>query len=235
VYNGEEIEGYCGLCNRSTQVALRQWFACPICWNVVVAYQKGIVAAEAVHTFWRESVTPVVPDLSLGETDQIRLAPFQPGRRSKRQLAEELESSDFVVTEQADSCELRPVFHIELKSGPGAPTIMQKFQLDVNDYNDIVGPVLRTQLPAYIFHVQVEIEYRPPTRRAVARGLWWTDVFSLTDGFINRAQRRDEAKQAMYFDPTVFRPASEFAEQLRRRDYKRLQSRLARGELKLID
>ena len=56
IYHGETRRGYCGLCNELKTVTFRQWFACAICWNVVVAYQKGIVASEAVHRFWAERI-----------------------------------------------------------------------------------------------------------------------------------------------------------------------------------
>src|SRR5678816_1691252 len=52
LYHGETIAGFCGLCNARTEVTLRQWFVCPICWNVVVAYQKSFVADESVPRFW---------------------------------------------------------------------------------------------------------------------------------------------------------------------------------------
>src|SRR5215469_1582644 len=44
IYHGETVEGYCGLCNKLLPVTMRQYFVCPFCWNVLVAYQKSFVA-----------------------------------------------------------------------------------------------------------------------------------------------------------------------------------------------
>src|ERR1700728_817372 len=58
VYHGAGITGYCGLCNKRKKVFLRQWFACGVCWNVIVAYQKSIVAGLTVEKYWRKAIVP---------------------------------------------------------------------------------------------------------------------------------------------------------------------------------
>ena len=145
------MEGNCGLCNALQGVTLRLWFACPICWNVVVAYQKGFAASEAVHAYWRSMIAPSSPDLHLVERDEIRLLPYARGSQTKKAAAALLTALDFAVLEK----DRGPLFHIELKTGPGGMAEMREFQLDVNDSNDIMGAVNNTQLPAYIFHIQV--------------------------------------------------------------------------------
>ena len=51
------------------------------------------------------------------------------------------------MSEVRDGLEV-PIFHVELKTGPGAIDTMKEFQLDVNDSNDIAGAVNHTRLPA---------------------------------------------------------------------------------------
>lgn len=157
--------------------------------------------------------------------DIVRLTPFAKASRTKRQDAEKLTNADFLVSE-ASCGQAVPRFHIELKAGPGAIDEMSEFQLDVNDYNDIVGPVRNTGLPAYVFHVQLGTEYLPPTRRSVARRIWWTDLATLMRHFNRRAQRRDESKAAFYFDPKAFRPAEEFGAHLKRRGFEEVRNAL---------
>lgn len=230
LYHGDRMQGFCGLCNELTDVALRQWFMCLPCYNVVAAYQKGFTSAKAVHAFWRSSIAPLAPSLSLAETDVVTLSPYVRGGKTKRQAAELLDTADFLVSEKVDG-NVAPKFHIELKAGPGAVDDMSAFQLDVNDYNDIVGPVLLTGLPAYVFHVQIGMEYFPPTRRAVARNMWWTDMISLRSSLTKRAQRRDEVKAALYFDPKCFRPISDFPNQVTTRAYEQMAEELRRVPL----
>lgn len=225
LYHGESMQGFCGLCNELTDVRFRQWFLCPVCNNVTSSYQKSLVSSAAIHRFWRRHVQPVMPQFVLRETDVVRLTPFARAGRTKRQGAEDLTDADFLVSEASRGQEI-PRFHIELKTGPGAIDEMTEFQLDVNDYNDVVGPVRNTGLPAYVFHVQLGMEYLPPTRRSVARRIWWTDVATLTRHLKRRAQRRDESKAAFYFDPKAFRPAEEFGAHLERRGFEEVRNAL---------
>jgi hypothetical protein len=221
IYHGETIEGYCGLCNEPLRVTLRQWFVCPVCWNVVVAYQKAFVASKWVHARWAADIQAAGFPFSLRETEEVRLSPFARAAKTKKVAATALSDLDFVVAEGTGS-ECRPLFHIELKSGPGAVDTMREFQLDVNDFNDVVGAVNNTGLPAYIFHVQLGHEYRPPTRRTVAAGMWWTDPVRLRQHLKRVSGRRGEDKQAAYFTPAAFHPWSEFPKELESRNFEKL-------------
>lgn len=215
LYHGETVEGYCGLCNERKQVTLRQWFVCPICWNVVVAYQKSFVASQAVHDYWNAAGLPKA--FILRETEEVYLSPFFRGAKTKKQAAESLEHLDFLVLEDDE-----PVFHIELKSGPTAAHDMREFQLDVNDFNDIVGAVRHTGLPAYVFHVQLDQKYEPPTRYTVAVGMWWTDPRTLRTHLNSVKARRGEDKRAAYFNPAAFRPWGDFPGELASRRFEEL-------------
>src|SRR5215468_4445884 len=65
IYHGETVNGFCGLCNRKLDVTLRAWFACPMCWNVILAYQKGLAASEGVRQYWENSIINRYPDFEL--------------------------------------------------------------------------------------------------------------------------------------------------------------------------
>jgi hypothetical protein len=214
MYHGETVLGTCGLCNTRGAVTLRSWFVCGICWNVVVAYQKSLVASATIHEHWRQTITPHLPQLELFETEEIRVEPFKRKAKTKQQSAKSLTVLDFIVASVAPSDPPIPLFHIEQKTGPGSIDQMKEFQLDVNDYEDILGASTNTGLPAYIFHVQVGQEYENGTRRVVPRGLWWTDLVSLRKALIRVAGRRMEDKNAAYFSPTAFRAIDDFLPEL---------------------
>lgn len=222
VYCDTHMQGFCGLCNELLEVRFCQWFLCPICANVLSAYQKALVSAQAVLRFWAASVQPHAPAWQIEETDPVYLSPFARKARTKRQESAVITKADFLASERVDGVRV-PRFHIELKAGPGAIGDMSEFQLDVNDFNDIVGPALNTGLPIYVFHVQLALEYLLPTRRAAAVGLWWTDLRALSQRLKRRATRRDEAKAAVYFEPDAFRPKDEFLAQVLERRYEDLQ------------
>jgi hypothetical protein len=233
VYHGETVRGFCGLCNAAKEVTLRQHFACVQCCSVVLSYQMGIVAARAVHQAWADQVQAEFPSLRLEETEAVRIEPYARKSKTKKQAAESLEVLDFHVFETSEQSNKSPLFHIELKSGPGSIDEMTEFQLDVNDYDDIVGASCQTGVPAYVFHVQVGSEYHPPTRRVVARGAWWTDVCQLRDQNRRVAARRDGEKNAEYFNRTAFAPIDTFVDELRARGFDRLRERLDRTKLAL--
>ncbi len=232
IYHGETIEGYCSLCNDLKPVTCRFWFVCPICWNVVVAYQKGFVAAKSVHAYWESRIRPQFPNLTLLEKEEIYLAAFSRAARTKKQSAAALEILDFLVSEN-QPLEPTPLFHIELKSGPGAIGEMREFQLDINDSNDIIGTVNNTKLPAYIFHVKLDHKYMPPTRATEATGMWYTDIFTLLEHKLAQRARRGEDKDAGYYAPTAFKPIDDFIEEIRSKRYQRLARRVLDEPLKL--
>ena len=230
VYHGARVKGFCGLCNRRKYVFLRQWFACTVCWNVIVAYQKSIVASQAVKDYWRKEVVPKFSGLCLIEKEAVSLSPYARKAKSKRQAATTLTTLDFVVKNRRLKRK-KLLFHIELKSGPGSIEEMHEFQLDINDSNDIIGAANNTCLPVYIFHVQTEFKYKPPTRASVARRIWWTDIFKLLNKRLAVRARRGEDKRAGYYSPSAFQTMDTFPEELRTKRYRKLQRRLGRRRL----
>ena len=224
IYHGETVTGYCGLCNQHTQVTLRLWFVCGICWNVVIAYQKAFVASSTVLEFWRQTILPQFPNIQCAEREVVQLTAFARRAKTKRQLAEVLDLLDFVVFEAGPPP--RNLFHIELKTGPGTIEEMTEFQLDINDSNDIIGAVRNTQLPAYIFHAQVIYDYDPPTKYSVAKGMWYTDIWTLRAHRKAIRQRQGENKQAGYYDTSAFKPIDHFPDELVARRYEQLAARI---------
>ena len=233
IYHGETVDGFCGLCNARTSVTLRQWFVCSFCWNVVVSYQKAFVASQAVLAFWARDILPRFPNFSIQETECVYCGPYQRGKSTKKQAAATLKILDFLVSEARDGKE-SPVFHIELKAGPGSIDTMSEFQLDVNDSNDIAGAVAYTGLPAYIFHVQLDYEYSPPTRRAVAKGMWWTDVLKLEANRTAVRLRRGDQKQAGYYSTAAFQPIATFPKELATRRFDQLRESILASPVELL-
>ena len=198
LFEGLHVEGYCGLCNELTATDLRQWFVCPICVNVVLSYPKGFAASRFVHDFWAREIAPQFPDLELEELDEVKLEPFIPGKRSARTKGKVVQALDYRVGRRNGEV-IDPLFCIELKAGPASIDEMSEFQLDVNDFNDIANGCNGCGLPAYVFHVQINDDYLPPTRRSVAKDLWWTDVWTLDEARKAIRQRRGEDKRAGYY------------------------------------
>jgi hypothetical protein len=232
-FEGLHVEGYCGLCNQLTATDLRQWFVCPICLNVVLSYPKGLAASRYVLEFWKREITQRFPDLVLEELDDVKLEPFVPGKRSARTKAEVVQELDYRVGRRHGNV-VEPLFCIEMKAGPAAIDAMSEFQLDVNDFNDIANGCNACGLPAYVFHVQINDEYLPPTRRSIARNLWWTDVWSLDQARKAVRQRRGEDKRAGYYKPSAFRAGDAFVEELRTGGYAGLTERLRANRIPLI-
>lgn len=232
VYHGERIRGFCGLCNRRKYVFLRQWFACAVCWNVILAYQKSIVASLAVQRYWRREIAPEFPQLSLIEEEAMALSPYVTRTESKREAAKSLTVLDFVVRNRRLK-RRKLLFHIELKSGPRSIEEMGTFQLDINDSNDMIGVMNNTHLPAYIFHVRTKFCFDPPTRASKARGIWWTDFFTLRKNRTSIKRRRGEYKEAGYYRPSAFKSMESFSAELRSKLYRELQRRLLAHRLRM--
>lgn len=233
LFEGLHVEGYCGLCNELTATGLRQWFVCPICLNVVLSYPKGFAASRYVHEFWAREITPLFPELVLEELDEVKLEPFVPGRRSAKTKGEVVQELDYRVG-RSDGDAINPLFCIELKAGPALIDQMSEFQLDVNDFNDIANGCNGCGLPAYVFHVQINDEYLPPTRRSVAKDLWWTDVWSLDQARKGVRQRRGEDKRAAYYKPSAFKARKAFVDELRNGGYAGLTERLRANRISLL-
>lgn len=233
LFEGLQVEGYCGLCNQLTAADLRQWFVCPICLNVILSYPKGYAASRFMHEFWAREIATAFPDLVLEELDEVKLEPFVPGRRSAKTKGTVAQALDYrVVRQTGDAAEA--LFCIELKAGPAAVSGMSEFQLDVNDFNDIANGCNSLGLPAYVFHVQINDDYMPPTRRSVAKDLWWTDVWTLVASRKAIRQRRGEDKRAGYYRPSAFRERQTFADELAGRGYEALHERLRTSPIPLL-
>ncbi len=230
IYHGETVTGFCGLCNENKTCRMRMFFMCGFCWNVVIAYQKSRVASKAVRTYWNKYIEPTFPNLMLTETEEVYLSPYIRKGKTKKQAASDLQDLDFIVSSKRNN---RALFHIELKSGPGSVESMTEFQLDINDSNDIIGVVLNTALPAYIFHVQLAHRYALPTRCTVAVDMWWTDIFTLLNNRKVVRNRFGEEKDAGYYLPTAFKPIKTFVAELKSKNYKALTSRVLKGELSI--
>ena len=233
LFEGLHVEGYCGLCNELTATDLRQWFVCPICVNVVLSYPKGFAASRYVHEFWASEIAPQFPDLQLEELDEVRLEPFVPGRRSAKAKGEIVQALDYRVGRRQGE-NIEPLFCIELKAGPASIDDMKEFQLDVNDFNDIANGCNGCGLPAYVFHVQINDDYLPPTRRSVAKDLWWTDVWTLDDARKAIRLRRGEDKRAAYYKPSAFKRRDGFIAELHERGFEGLTERLRASPIPLL-
>lgn len=233
VYHGSDRTGFCGLCGGRRTVALRQWFVCGICWNVILAYQKSIAASRAVRAIWGSVAAPSL-GLRMDETEPVRLSPFARAQKTKRASAGALRELDFCVFDGA-APDSRALFHIELKSGPGSIEDIKEFQLDVNDFNDVAGVANNTGLPVYLWHVQTAFEYDLPTRTTVARAAWWTDAHTLTQHLLRVSGRRHEDKRAAYFGTGAFQPLATFGVALKTAAYARLAEQLRQAPLVFLE
>ena len=231
LYEGTEVDGYCGLCNNELRPRLRQWFICPICFNVVLSYPKGFAASQHVHDFWRDHIAPALPQFHLDEMERVQLEPFVPRKRSQKIKAETVKELDFRVSDASTG---KTLFYIELKAGPTGINEMTEFQLDVNDFNDIAYVYNSKKVAVYVFHVQINDDYKPPTRRSLARNLWWTDVVTLDSNRKAIRHRRGEDKQAGYYKPEIFLRKETFADELRSGRYLKMQEAAEGKPLDLI-
>jgi hypothetical protein len=213
---------------------MRQWFVCGTCWNVVLAYQKSMAATKVLRTWWKDEIKPQFNHLDLVETEPVILSPYARGSSTKKESAETLTILDFLVSDVSKK-PAKPLFHIEQKTGPGSIEEMKKFQLDVNDFNDIAGAINYTDLPAYIMHVQAQREYLLPTSKTIVSGMWWTDILTLMAHQKKIAVRRGEDKRAVYYNPAAFQPIDGFLEVLKAKRYKALAAALAKTPVLLIE
>jgi hypothetical protein len=180
------------------------------------------VAAKYALQQWKKLVARSVPHIYLKEVDIVQPQQYE-RRRGKRVPATQL---DFLGVERA--CNQR-LFWLELKTGRNALGDMTTFQLDVSDCDDVLNVVQVTGLPALLCHVHVAQEFQPPTSRFIGVGIWWTDIFAMSDGFIELRQRRfDSGKRAAHFDPGCFRTLDALAEMLSQGHHLALRLRLVR-------
>jgi len=179
------------------------------------------VATEYALQQWNTLVAPSVPHIYLKQVDIVQ--PQQYERRRKREPAKQL---DFLGVERASG---QPLFWLELKTGRNALSDMRTFQLDKSDCDDVLNVVKATGLPALLCHVYVAQEFQPPTSRFIGAGIWWTDIFAMSDSFIEIRRRRfDSGKEAAHFAPRCFRELNVLAKMLSQGYHFDLQCRLAR-------
>jgi len=233
IYHGESLKGYCGLCNESVEVTMRQWFACGPCWNFVLAYQKSIAATVGVKNWWAAEIAPIFPNLLLQETEPVVLQPFVRSKQTKFEKAASLEVLDFLIRDE-DTSPPTNLFHLEQKAGPSSIDQMKEFQLDVNDFNDIVGAMNATSILSYVIHVQLEHEYEVPTRKTRVVKMWWSDLYTMHENAKRIGQRRGEDKRAIFFKPGAFKPIGSFVDELRSGRHKEIAARLTEAKLELI-
>lgn len=219
-FEGFEAASYCALCNEQRDLHLYQWYLCPYCGRLVNSYRLGRVSQGFAAQEWERHVAPYVPSMAIEVIDAVMLAPYNRGGR-RRALAHVL---DFRVTEDG-----APVVWVELKTGQRAIGELATFQLDHSDCDDILNVVRSTNLPAYVFHAQLGREYQPPSDRIVTHGIWWTDIYAMTDAFLRSERRRQNGgKMAAHFSPGCFAPLGSLGAALRDGHHRALRARLER-------
>lgn len=214
------VASYCALCNQRKDLRLAQWFLCPYCERMVNSYRLGRVSQDYALAEWHRAVAPLAPQISIEPVDPVVLSPYERPRR-RRELATTL---DYRMIERGDQ-----MAWIELKTGQRSIEEFATFQLDHSDCDDIFNVVRTSNLPAYVLHGQLDREYYPPSDRSVPRGLWWTDMFTMSEAYRgSERRRRNGGKMAAHFGPGCFRGIEELGEALRNGHHRTLRERLAR-------
>lgn len=225
VYEGAELDGYCGSCNERQTVRMCQWFLCGVCARVTKSIGRGVIAARYITGFWNEFVAAYAPEIRLVETDPPLL-----NRRSRQPAAGEKNADLTALAGDPAS----PQFAIELKSGRssigrgGVGSSMGRFQLDRSDCDDIVAASTSVKGIVYLFHVQVIDRAEPPTTRFAAVGFWWTHMFLMGEHFKEMTQRARENRPAAYFDVRMFQDPATFIDHVRKGEPRALTERVRR-------
>jgi hypothetical protein len=118
---------------------------------------------------------------------------------------------DFLVVDEGTGSN---AFGIENKTGRSSMPEMRRFQLDVSDCNCILNEMRSLQIPVYVIHAQVLELWQPPTMGFRAVGLWWSDVYLMTEHFQEVRIRRDERRGAAYFGKRAFSGIESLPDQL---------------------
>lgn len=195
LWDGEEVEGYCHLCNAFQGVRLRTWFLCDICWRVAGSIGRNHVAERAILDWWREHIESAHPHLVIAQNDESSLRP----RRATDVTGEG--PLDFLITDTRTD---KVVLGIENKTGRSSIKDMSAFQLDISDCNSISHHVRDLGIPCYLVHAQVLERWSPPTMGFETIGLWWTDIYKMAENFRDIRTRRDEQRGAAYFKKAAF-------------------------------
>jgi hypothetical protein len=218
VFEGYQVKGYCYLCANFTDVKLRQWILCEDCSRVVHSYPIGMLAQRCVLTWLKSNI----PWIKFELTDPVILMPYSRRKVGKRPQPD--------ITGYDDKG--NKVLMIEVKTGRSSISDMGSFQLDVSDCDDILEYVKREQIATYIFHVQVVEMFAPPTSYFRCAGVWWTNIFELSECFqYTRKRRIDRGKEAAYYDPRCFKSVDLFIEEVKKRKYEALTERLRKGSI----
>lgn len=205
-YVGEKVSGYCLLCNRlKDSIRMRTWFLCDICDRVAKSIGRNHVAEQAILDYWEASVRPKYPWLDLFQNDASSLRP----RRSTDESG--IAPVDFLAV---DARHKTKVFGIENKTGRSSIQDMSQFQLDMSDCDCILNDMKSLGIPMYVVHAQVLELWKPPTVGFQTVGLWWSDVYIMTEHFKSVKARRDEMRGAAYFGKKAFLPIDTFLDSL---------------------
>lgn len=200
LWNSDPISGFCLLCNLHTEVRLRTWFLCDICWRVAGSIGRNHVAEKAIVEWWRQNIETNHPHLIIEQNDEAALRPRRPDAVSGQAEV------DFVIRDKRTR---KIVLAIENKTGRSAISEMSAFQLDVSDCDCILHAVRKHKVPVYLIHAQVLERWDPPTVGFETIGLWWTDIYQLAANFRDVRMRRDENRGAAYFRKSAFHEMSE--------------------------
>ncbi len=205
LWDGLEVEGYCHLCNNRTNVRLRTWFLCDICWRVAGSIGRNHVAEKAILEWWREHIEPSHPHLVIEQNDASALRPRRDGDVSGEGPL------DFLIRDHRSG---EVVLGIENKTGRSSIKEMSAFQLDVSDCDSILHHVRALGVPCYLVHAQVLEKWEPPTMGFETIGLWWTDIYQMASEFRDVRMRRDEQRGAAYFRKAAFHDMDTLADAL---------------------
>lgn len=205
LYEAEELEGYCLLCNQLLTVRMRTWFLCDVCNRVAGSIGKNHVAERAIMDFWKGSVQSRYPNLKMRQNDISSLRP----RRDTDQTG--LGPLDFLIEDLGSG---QIVLGAENKTGRSSIKEMSQFQLDLSDCDSILNHVRELDIPAYIIHAQVLENWHPPTLGFRCVGLWWTDIYSMSEHFSSIRMRRDERRGAAFYRKKAFLPIETLPDQL---------------------
>jgi hypothetical protein len=201
-WDGASLSGYCLLCNGHTNVLLRTWFLCDICWRVAGSIGRNHVAEKLVIDSWQERVERTHPHLKIEQNDASSLRP-----RRRTDVSRE-SPIDFLVRDTRNG---KVILALENKTGRSAIREMSAFQLDVSDCDCILHDVRKLNVPAYIIQKQVLEVWEPPTWGFRAVGMWWADNYSMAANFRDVRTRQDEQRGAAYFKKAAFRDMDELA------------------------
>lgn len=218
--SGETYRGFCAHCNHgSTLIRLVQWYFCGNCERKVRSLGRGIAAHQHFAMMWEEVVAPQLPDVDLIEVDETRI-----------RLAHEMTDNSTEDFAAVINGVLLAAFELKggrghmLKAGVG-PRVTN-FQLDTTDCDGISRIAEGCGRPTYLVNVQVVNRYSPPTVRHSGLEVVFADLWSLADAWRYTQPRPRERKDAAYFDTTMFRPLSDFADHIHSAEFAAAERRL---------